>query len=66
MQVQAHGEEEAHCERDAEHVVDAGPDKVAADDGEDGTGEMQRGDDVKEVRADEDDVGRLDGNGGAG
>lgn len=64
VQVQAEREEEAHREGDAEHVVDACPDEVPADDGEDGAREVEGGDDVKEVGAYEDDVGGFDGDGG--
>ena len=40
MKVYTNGKEEAHRERDAQDVVDAGPYEVSADDGEDGAGEM--------------------------
>lgn len=60
------GEEEAHGEWDAEDVVDAGPDEVSADGGEDGFGEVECGDDVEEVGTHEDDVGGFNGDGGAG
>ena len=65
MQVQAEREEEPHRERDAEHVVDARPDEVPPDDGEDRAREVQRGDDVEQVGPDQDDVRRLDGDGRA-
>lgn len=66
MQAQPKRQEEAHGERDAEHVVDTGPDEVAPDGGEDGAREVQRRDDVEQVRAHEHDVGRFDRHGRAG
>lgn len=62
----AERQEEAHGEGDAEYVVDACPDEVAAHGGEDGAGEVEGCDDVEEVGPHEDDVGRFDGDGGAG
>ena len=66
MEVEAEGEEETHGEGDAEDVVDTCPDEVATDDGEDGSGEVEGGDDVEEVGTHEDDVGCFDGYGGSG
>lgn len=63
--MQPDGEEDAHGERDAEDVVDACPDEVPSDDGEDGAGEVEGCDDVEEVGAHEDDVGCFDSDGGA-
>ena len=46
MQVYAEREEQAHGERDAEHVVDTRPDEISSYGSENRAGEVQRGDDV--------------------
>lgn len=55
------GQEEAHSEWYTEDVVDACPDEISTDGGEDGAGEVECGYDIEEVRTHEDDVGGFDG-----
>ena len=64
MKMQAKRKEETHSEWNTENVVDARPNKISADNREDRTREVKCGDDVKEVGADEDDVGGFNCDGG--
>lgn len=62
MHVQSNRKEEAHGEWNAEHIVYTSPDQIPLDDREDASRKMERCDDIEEITAHEDDVGRLDGN----
>jgi hypothetical protein len=59
-------QQEAHGQRDADEVVNSGPHEVQADLPEDAAGQVDGGDDVEQVVAHEDDVGRFHRNVGAG
>lgn len=60
MEAYAKWQEEAHGQRDAQRVVYAGPYEVATDSREDSAGEVERCDNVEEVRTHKYDVGGLD------